>query len=93
MDAVELERRLTALEGWRDRNWPLLTSNVARLRRILLGDEDDKSPGGLSHDVEEIEVVIKRLDRLVTALTVANLFQLVLILVLFFMFFRYMAVP
>lgn len=89
MDAVDFDRRLTALEGWRDRNWPLLTNNVARLRRILVGDEDDRHPGGLTHDVAEIETVIKRLDRLITVSIVTNLFQLVLILILFFLVFRF----
>jgi hypothetical protein len=68
-----------------------MRARLDRHGRVLFGDEQDRSASGLVEDVRTIEKSQHRIERLVTISIVTNVFQLLFILVLFFLIFRFLA--
>jgi hypothetical protein len=90
---ADIEQRLATIEKWHEQDYSTMRARLDRHGRVLFGDEQDRRPGGLAEDVRRIERYQQRIERLVTIAIVTNVFQLLFILVLFFIVFRFLVVP
>jgi hypothetical protein len=85
---ADIEQRLTTIEKWHEQDYATMRARLDRHGRVLFGDEQDRRASGLVEDVRAIEKGQRRIERLVTISIVTNVFQLLFILVLFFIVFR-----
>jgi hypothetical protein len=88
----DLQKRLAAFERWQEKDYLELRARMERHNRVLFGDESDRRASGLVEDVRKAERGQQRSGQLVTVLIVINVFQLLFILVLFFLVFRLLAI-
>jgi hypothetical protein len=90
---ADIEQRLAAIEKWHEQDYATMRARLDRHGRVLFGDEQDRSGSGLVEDVRTIERYQQRIERLVTIAIVTNIFQLLFILVLFVIVFRFLVTP